>query len=65
MMNSIRDLFIEIESGTAEMLKTTFVGRTTAALATDLSTAGKAKFAYNSDGGVMQISINGGAYTNI
>ena len=65
MMNSIRDLFVEIESGTAEMLKTTFIGRTSAALAADLSAAGKAKLAYNSDTGTLQSSVNGGAYTNI
>lgn len=63
MMNTLRDLFLEIEAGTADMLKVLLTGRTTAALSGDLSPASHATFAYDSTLDKLVASINGGAYS--
>lgn len=65
MMNSLRDLFLEIEAGTADYQKLNIVGRTSAALASDLSVAGKAKVAYDTTQGSLVASINGAAYGSL
>ena len=65
MMNTLRDLFLEIEAGTAEMLKVTLDGQTSAALASSLSASGQAAIAYNTTQGEIQMSVNGGAYESL
>ncbi len=62
MMNTIRDLFLELEAGTATFTKGTFAGNTTAALASMLSAATKACIAYDSTQNVFVASYNGAAY---
>ena len=65
MMNGLRDLFLEIEGGTAELDRATFVGKTSATLAGSLSAAGQAALAYDTDLGVAVLSVNGGAFTSL
>lgn len=65
MMNTLRNLFIEIEDGTANMKKVTLAGQTTAALAAMLSTPGKAAMAYDSQQNAIVQSVNGGAYEGV
>lgn len=65
MMNTIRDLFNEIETGTANLQKANLVGRTSVALASDLSAASFAKVAYDTTLGKLVQSLNGGAYGSL
>lgn len=62
MMNTLRDLFLEIEAGTANLQKVDLVGRTSSALGSDLSAAGHAKLALDSTTGNVVASVNGSVY---
>ena len=65
MMNTLRDLFLEIEAGTAELMKIQLMARTTGELASDLSVTGTAKVAYNTTEGRIQASVDGEAYLDL
>lgn len=62
MMNTIRDLFLEIEAGTAQMIKATLVGDTTTNIATLISDSGEAALAYDTTLGALVASLNAGAF---
>lgn len=62
MMNSIRDLFLEIEAGTAQLIKATLVGDTSVNLAALVSDSGEAAIAYDTTQGQIVASVNGGSY---
>lgn len=65
MMNTLRDNLFEVEAGTAEMQKVTVVGRSSAALASDLSVASKLKIGYDTTLDSLVVSKNGGTYSPI
>lgn len=65
MMNTLRDLFLEIEAGTAEMVKATLLGKTSAQLTSLLSASGRAAIAYDTTLASIVASKGGGAYEPI
>jgi hypothetical protein len=65
MMNTLRDLFLEIEAGTAEMNKVTLEGRSSAQLAAALSVADQAAIAFDKDLDRLVASLNGGAFAGL
>jgi hypothetical protein len=65
MMNTLRDLFLDIEAGNADLQRANFVGKTTAQLVALQSAAGEAALAYNSDTDEIVASIDGGAFATL
>lgn len=62
MMNSLRDLFLEIEAGTAQHQKATFVGKTSAQLDSMRSATSEAALAYDTDLDALVRSLGGGSF---
>lgn len=62
MMNGLRDLFLEIEAGTAKFTVAQFLGKTTSDLTSLESTTDHGKIAFDKTLDKMMFSINGGDY---
>jgi len=65
MMNTLRDLFLEVEAGTAEMQKITIVGRTNSSLGSDLSDSGQLALGYSTDFDALVASMETGAFQKV
>lgn len=65
MMNGIRDLFLDIEAGNAEMVRVLLAGKTSAELEALQAGAGQAAVGYDTDQAAIVVSLNGSAFVRL